>query len=245
VKLGFRARGDWASSGRTVAEVWIGTTDSGLLDRIYRTAVSTRVGIVLGLSSLFTGTAGLCVTLFAPVTTWWAGLASAAATGLGVLCTAWVIGAEEWSPLIVEAQSQILFDFGNSTTLQTLEGKATVYSAGHQSKVDVTTGHSMQIAPDGTFGKVTTFKQSDLSPDSISLVNDMQNSESLVAATPAGGKTPAGNLAPSGQLSDVGSGSNSKMGEYLSIVAVVAAIVVLTLTIGFIRRRRGKAALKK
>jgi len=229
VTLGFRAKDDWEKYKVDYAVVNIGTTDSGLHDRITVLANKWSPNASLGALAGVTGWKSLSAEIFTKPALW--------ATLACLYPLGWQYGDNWTNPIAVEPHSQILFDFDNNVTLWTLEGNATVFTTVNQSTVDVTAGHSMQVSPDGTFGNLTTFKQSDLSPGLASLAKDMQNSETLAAATPASTQ------APPGQLSTGGSGSNSKMGEFLRLLAVVATIVVVALIISITIRKRRKLAL--
>lgn len=229
VTLGFKARDEWLSYKIDTAEVWIGTTDSGLHDSITVWANKWGLNAALGGIAAGTGWRALSVGIYAKPSLW--------ATLVGLAPLAWQLGDWWKNPLVIEPHSQILINFDDNATIWTLEGTATVFSTGNQSNVDVTTNHSMQVAADGTFGKVTTFKQSDLSPGLASLAKDLQNAESLAAATPVSTQ------APLGQLSTAGFGTNSKMTSFLQTVMPIGAVAVLALVIGFIVRRRRKLAL--
>ena len=242
VTLGFKARDEWLSYKIDTAEVWIGTTDSGLHDSITVWANKWGLNAALGGIAAGTGWKALSVGIYAKPSLW--------ATLVGLAPLAWQLGDWWKNPLVIEPHSQILINFDDNATIWTLEGTATVFSTGNQSNVDVTTNHSMQVAADGTFGKVTTFKQSDLSPGLASLAKDLQNSVTLAAATPAPSQAPSGQLPAAGQPQVPfptinpygGAKSDSKMGEFLQVVLPIIALVSLVMAISFVVRRRRKTA---
>jgi len=219
--------------GMAVAAKGISDTGAALAARVAaeRAALLAASGIAPDVA------ANLATVGAVPVSIAVAGKAAAATAAVCLLPFGVSLGYHYFFvPVEIRPKSVILVDFDHNATIWTLEGTATVVSAANQSNVDVTTNHSMQVAADGTFGKVTTFKQSDLSPGLVSLAKDAQNSVTLAAATPVSTQ------ALSGQLSAAGSGGNSKMSSFLQTVMPIGAVVVLALAIGLIVRRRRKAA---
>ena len=91
---------------------------------------------------------------------------------------------ECWDPLVIEMKSTILTDFDEDkekATVYTVEGTGTLYNVNDGSTLDVTTGHKATVSPDGEFGSVTEFDESELNEDLRTILGYMRGEDISVS----------------------------------------------------------------
>ena len=132
----------------------------------------------------------------------------AKAVGHAVFALTWEASAAYNEAVMVEPMSSILFDAAEDMTFYTIEGTARLHSRRNAGTTDVTTGHMMAVAPDGSFGAISQFDVADLDEDLTSLLDWAPAEGPSAAMIPAGSASHVSAQAPesgswvSGSLSD-------------------------------------------